>query len=389
MPDGEQTVTIEVCERLADVPKAEWDACAGAENPFVSHDFLSALEESGSVTAETGWLPQHLLMKGPDGRLQAAAICYLKGHSMGEYVFDYGWANAYERAGGRYYPKLLSAIPFTPVTGPRFLTAAAPDPAHAIEALSAGMIELVERRDLSSLHVNFPTEAEAPALKEQGFLIRTGHQYHWTNEGYESFDDFLAQLSSRKRKAIRKERRKVEEAGVRVETLTGDALKPEHWDVFYDFYVDTYDRKWGAPYLTRDFFDRVQERLTDRTVLMLAYADDTPIAGALNFAGTDAIFGRNWGAAARFKFLHFELCYYRAIDFAIDRGLGRVEAGVQGEHKIQRGYLPVETRSAHYLPNPSFHEAVARFLTEERRHEARIQDLLSEHSPFRRDRGED
>ncbi|MEQ8603849.1 MAG: GNAT family N-acetyltransferase [Marivibrio sp.] len=389
MPDGEQTVTIEVCERLADVPKAEWDACAGAENPFVSHDFLSALEESRSVTAETGWLPQHLLMKGPDGRLQAAAICYLKGHSMGEYVFDYGWANAYERAGGRYYPKLLSAIPFTPVTGPRFLTAAAPDPAHAIEALSAGMIELVERRGLSSLHVNFPTEAEAPALKEQGFLIRTGHQYHWTNEGYESFDDFLAQLSSRKRKAIRKERRKVEEAGVRVETLTGDALKPEHWEVFYDFYTDTYDRKWGAPYLTRDFFDRVQERLTDRTVLMLAYADDTPIAGALNFAGANAIYGRNWGAAARFKFLHFELCYYRAIDFAIKTGLARVEAGVQGEHKIQRGYLPVETRSAHYIPNPSFRDAVARFLDEERRHEARVQDLLAEHSPFRRDRAED
>lgn len=388
MPDGDQAVTIEVCERLADVPAAEWDACAGPENPFVSHDFLSSLEESGSVAPDTGWLPQHLLMKGPDGRLQAAAVCYLKGHSMGEYIFDYGWANAYERAGGRYYPKLLSAVPFTPVTGPRFLTRAAPDAAHAVAALSAGMIELVERRGLSSLHVNFPTAAEALTLEDQGFLIRTGHQYHWTNEGYRSFDDFLAQLSSRKRKAIRKERRKVEEAGVRVETLTGADLKPHHWDIFYDFYTDTYDRKWGAPYLTREFFDLLQQRLTDRTVLILAYAEETPIAGALNFIGTDAIFGRNWGAAARFKFLHFELCYYRAIDFAIDHGLARVEAGVQGEHKIQRGYLPVETRSAHYLPNPSFRDAVARFLEDERRHETEVQDLLAEHSPFRRDREE-
>jgi hypothetical protein len=385
MPDGGEPRAVEVTESLADVDRAAWDACAGPENPFVSHDFLSALEESGSVAPDTGWLPQHLLLRDEAGALEGAAICYLKGHSMGEYVFDYGWANAYERAGGRYYPKLLSAIPFTPVTGPRLLTRAAADPEATAHMLAAGLVELTDRHGVSSLHVNFLPDDQAELLGEHGFLIRSGHQYHWRNDGYGSFEDFLGALSSRKRKAIRKERRQVADAGIRIETLTGETLKPEHWDVFYRFYVDTYDRKWGDPYLTRAFFDLLQERMADRVVLVMAYDGSRPIAGALNLKGTDALFGRNWGCVGEYKFLHFELCYYQAIDFAIAHGLGRVEAGTQGEHKIQRGYLPVETRSAHLLPNPSFRDAVARFLAEERRQEEQIRAMLQEHSPYRRE----
>lgn len=384
MPDGGEPRAIEVAESLGEVDRAEWDACAGPENPFVSHDFLHALEASGSVCPDTGWLPQHLLLRGEDGRLDGAAICYLKGHSMGEYIFDYAWAHAYERAGGRYYPKLLSAVPFTPVTGPRLLAAGAEDRETVEATLAAGLTTLTERHGVSSLHVNFVPERDAAFLAEAGFLIRKGHQYHWHNEGYESFEDFLGALSSRKRKSIRKERRAVTDAGLTVEALTGDDLKPAHWDVFYRFYVDTYDRKWGDPYLTREFFDRLQQTMRERVVLMLAHEDGRPVAGALNLRGTDAIFGRNWGCIGDYKFLHFELCYYRAIDFAIEHGLGRVEAGTQGEHKIQRGYMPVETRSAHLLPNPSFRDAVARFLEAEGDHEDEIRALLARHSPYKR-----
>ncbi|MBP5857317.1 N-acetyltransferase [Marivibrio halodurans] len=383
MPDGGEPRAVQVVESLGTIDRAEWDACAGSENPFVCHDFLNALEESGSVCPETGWLPQHLLLRDDTGRLEGAAICYLKGHSMGEYVFDYGWAHAYERAGGRYYPKLLSAIPFTPVTGPRLLAAAATDRAGVQATLAAGLVELTERHGVSSLHVNFLPPDQAEVLAAAGFLIRKGHQFHWRNDGYRDFDDFLEALSSRKRKAIRKERRQVAEAGLTIEALTGDDLKPHHWDVFYRFYVDTYDRKWGDPYLTRPFFDLLQERMRERVVLMMAYRDGDPVAGALNLKGSEALFGRNWGCVGDFKFLHFELCYYRAIDFAIAHGLARVEAGTQGEHKIQRGYLPVETRSAHLLPNPSFREAVARFLEGETGQEDHIRDLLARHSPYK------
>jgi uncharacterized protein len=386
MPDGENSLLVEVCASLKEVDKAAWDACAGAENPFVSYDFLSSLEESGSVRAETGWLPQHLLLRDSAGCLLAAMPLYLKGHSQGEYIFDHSWAHAYESAGGQYYPKLLSAVPFTPVPGPRLLTAAAPDPAAATQYLISAMAQLVERHSVSSLHVNFVTEPQAETLEDAGFLIRHGHQFHWHNDGYTSFEHFLEAFSSRKRKAVRKERRALAEAGLTAKALTGDSITPELWDAFYEFYTDTYDRKWGGAYLTRDFFDLLHARMRDRVVLMLAFdADDIPIAGALNLLGSDAIFGRNWGCLETYKFLHFELCYYMAIDYAITHGLRRVEAGTQGEHKIQRGYLPVTTYSAHLLPNEGFRSAVDQFLNKERLYEARLRAELAEGSPYKKE----
>lgn len=385
MPDGENTPIVEVCQSLASIDKDEWDACAGPENPFVSHDFLSSLEESGSVTAETGWLPQHLLLRDEEGRLIGAQPLYLKGHSQGEYVFDYNWAHAYENAGGQYYPKLLSAVPFSPVPGPRLLTRAAPDPMLAERYLVGAMAQLTERHNVSSLHVNFLEQDQAERLAATGFLIRNGHQFHWTNDGYESFDDFLAALNARKRKSLRKERRSVAESGLRTEMLSGDAITTALWDAFYAFYLDTYDRKWGGPYLTREFFDLLHGRMRDRVVLMLAFDEgDRPIAGALNLRGEDALFGRNWGCLAEYKFLHFELCYYMAIDYAIAHGLQRVEAGTQGEHKIQRGYMPVPTYSAHLLPDPGFRDAVAQFLERERRYERDLRQELSQTGPFRK-----
>lgn len=385
MPDGEESAVVEVCASLAEVSAADWDACAGPENPFLSHAFLSSLEESGSVTAETGWLPQHLLVRDGDGHLTAAMPMYLKGHSQGEYIFDYAWAHAYENAGGDYYPKLLSAVPFTPVPGPRLLTRAAPDPALAQRYLISAMAQLTERHGVSSLHVNFLDADQADALDEAGFLIRHGHQFHWSNDGYESFDDFLGAMSSRKRKSVRKERKAVSDAGLTTRCVTGDAITPDLWDAFYAFYTDTYDRKWGGPYLTRRFFDLLHARMRDRVALMIAFdATNRPIAGALNLIGTDAIFGRNWGCLADYKFLHFELCYYMAIDFAIERGLSRVEAGTQGEHKIQRGYMPATTYSAHLLPDPNFRDAVARFLDQERRHEEQLRAALADMGPYRK-----
>lgn len=385
MPDGESNMMVEVCQSLATIGKDEWDACAGPENPFVSHDFLSSLEESGSVTAETGWLPQHLLLRDEAGVLIGAMPLYLKGHSQGEYVFDYNWAHAYESAGGDYYPKLLSGVPFTPVPGPRLLTRAAPDPELAERYLISAMAQLTERHKVSSLHLNFLDRDQAKRLEDNGFLIRNGHQFHWSNDGYECFDDFLAALNSRKRKAVRKERKSVVASGLRIETLSGDAITTSLWDAFYAFYLDTYDRKWGGPYLTREFFDLLHTRMRDRVVLVLAFNEEgTPIAGALNLRGTEALFGRNWGCMADYKFLHFELCYYRAIDYAIEHGLKRVEAGTQGEHKIQRGYLPVATYSAHLLPDPGFRNAVAQFLERERRYEEELRRELSESGPFRK-----
>lgn len=385
MPDGREPIQIRAVDRLADVPAAEWDACAGADNPFLSHAFLSALEESRSACAEEGWLPQHLLLEDGQGRVLGAVPLYLKGHSQGEYIFDYGWAHAYERAGGRYYPKLLSAIPFTPVTGRRLLVREGVEAEPVQTALAAGLGEVARQFDVSSLHVNFPTSAEADFLEGQGFLIRHGHQYHWRNDGYADFEAFLAALSSRKRKAIRRERRKVAEAGLTVRPLTGEEIEPRHWDHFYRFYQQTYDRKWGHPYLTREFFDLLQERMRERVLLVLCYEGETPVAGALNLIGETALYGRNWGSDGRYDFLHFEACYYQAIDFAIRRGLQRVEAGTQGEHKIQRGYLPVRTCSAHLIPDPNFRDAVARFLAQERAEIAHVLRHLDGYSPFRAD----
>ena len=386
MPDGRDAITVQVAERISALPAEGWDACAGADNPFVGHAFLLALEESGSVGAEAGWAPQHLAIFD-EGRLVGCVPLYLKSHSYGEYVFDWGWADAYERAGGRYYPKLQSSIPFTPVTGPRLLVRPGVDEARIKSALISAMVQLTERHGISSLHITFPEAAEWRMLGEAGFLQRKGLQYHWKNEGYDSFDAFLATLSSRKRKAIKKERRKVAEAGVALRALSGAEIEPRHWDAFYHFYLSTADRKWGQPYLNREFFARLGETLADQVALVIAECDGRTVAGALNLFGPTAIYGRNWGCNRHFPFLHFEACYYQAIDFAIARGLETVEAGAQGEHKIQRGYRPVETYSAHWIPDPGFRSAVEQFLRRERTMIGREKDVLETYSPFRSDDG--
>ena len=388
MPDGSEAIAVRVVSRIAELPAAEWDLCAGP-NPFVSHAFLSALEESGSATRETGWLPQHLVVAGRDGRLMGAAPLYLKSHSYGEYVFDWGWADAYERAGGSYYPKLQACVPFTPVTGPRLLLHPASERPAVARALVAGMLELARQTQVSSLHVTFPTEAEWRDLGEAGFLLRTGLQYHWENRGYGSFDDFLASLASRKRKAIKKERRAVAESGVGLRALTGGEIEPRHWDAFHRFYRATSDKKWGPAYLTREFFHRLGETMGERVVLIVAEWQGEPVGAALNLLGNEpeggVLYGRNWGGVGRFKFLHFEACYYQAIDYAIRHGLARVEAGAQGEHKIQRGYMPATTYSAHWIRDPALRQAVAHFLERERRAIDEEQNILESFAPFRKD----
>ena len=377
------THKVRVLAGLSEIDAAAWDACAGPDNPFLSHAFLAALEESGSVAAETGWLPQHLVVEdAAGGPPLAAAPLYLKGHSYGEYVFDHGWADAFERAGGRYYPKLLSAVPFTPVPGPRLmLRPGAPESARA--ALIAAMMQLAERDDISSVHVTFPERRDYEALGAAGFLQRVGVQFHWHNRGYADFDGFLASLSSRKRKMIRKERQGALADGITVHALTGAMIERRHWDAFFRFYMNTSDRKWGSAYLNREFFDLLGERLSDRVLLVMAEKDGRPIGGALNLIGADTLYGRNWGCVGEFPFLHFECCYYQAIEFAIARGLARVEAGAQGPHKLQRGYLPVETWSAHWIANAGFRRAVDDFLARERRMKDREIDMLEEHSPYR------
>ena len=382
---GDQNiVSVNIVEKLSQLSAVDWDACAGSDNPFVSYAFLSALEDSGSATSETGWQPHHLAIGVEGGRLLGVVPMYLKSHSQGEYVFDWGWADAYERAGGRYYPKLQAAAPFSPVTGPRIL-ARPGDDADAIRAtLIAGMIDTVKQYNLSSVNVTFAHEADAGRLEAAGFLIRHGHQFHWQNQGYGTFDDFLANLSSRKRKNIRKERKAIADAGVRFDTLVGDDIKPHHWDEFHEFYVSTYDRKWGYPYLTREFFDILNDRMADKVALIRAEEDGYAIGGALNLIGSEALFGRNWGCNSQRKFLHFEACYYRAIDLAIELRLARVEAGTQGPHKIQRGYLPVQTYSAHWIRDEGFRDAVADFLVREKQAEAGEVEYLGELSPFRR-----
>jgi predicted N-acyltransferase len=388
MNEGAEPITLRIHGAIDEIPADQWDACAGDINPTVSHVFLNALEESGSATARTGWAPQHLTFADSGGRLIGAVPMYLKSHSYGEYVFDWGWADAYERSGGRYYPKLLCAVPFTPVPGPRLLVAPHA-PAATRSHLVAGMVELARQRKLSSLHINFPEREDFEAFGEAGFLARIGQQFHWSNNGYRDFDDYLAALNSRKRKAVKKERREALAGGIEIDLLTGSDLTEKAWDAFYKLYLGTTDRKWGSSYLNRKFFSMLGERMPDNVVLFMARRGRDYIAGAFNILGRETIYGRNWGAHREYRFLHFECCYYRAIEFAIDRGLKRVEAGAQGPHKLQRGYLPVPTYSAHWLPDPGFRRAVAAFLDRERDMVEQKIEHLAEYSPFRHVEGDE
>ena len=364
---------------VASFDAAEWDACAGSGNPFVSHGFLSALEESGSAVTRAGWQPLPIAVDGADGRLAGVVPAYGKSHSQGEYVFDQGWADAYERAGGRYYPKLQIAVPFSPVPGPRLLVR---EPGVA-PALIAAVEEVVRQNGLSSAHATFIDQSEVPAFEAADWLIRTGTQFHWESKGYQSFEDFLGALASRKRKAIRKERAAAV-AGLEIVHLQGAEITEAHWEAFWHFYQDTGARKWGHPYLTRAFFTLLGERMADKVLLIFALRDGRPIAGALNLIGADTLYGRYWGCSDDVPFLHFEICYYQAIDAALARGLTRVEAGAQGEHKLARGYAPVTTWSAHYIADPGFRAAIADFLRRERQAVAHDIDALTEMGPFRR-----
>jgi uncharacterized protein len=372
---------LRVLTSLSEVSAATWDGVANATgqpyNPFVSHAFLSALEESGSATVHSGWAANHLLLE-EDGKLRGAVPCYLKSHSQGEYVFDHGWAEAFQRAGGRYYPKLQVAVPFSPVPGPRLLAASELDRVTLLSALVAH----VKNTGTSSAHITFMPEADWQNAPEQ-WLRRQDIQFHWHNNGYASFDDFLAALSSNKRKNIRKERRAVTEMGITFQHVTGNDLTEKHWDHFYAFYMDTGSRKWGRPYLSRKFFALLGEHMREHVLLVLAMRDGKIIAGALNMIGGDRLYGRNWGCAEDHPFLHFETCYYQAIDFAIARGLKVVEAGAQGEHKLARGYVPVKTHSLHYLAHPGLSRAVAEYLDQERAAVDEQSELLAEHAPFR------
>ena len=384
--DGD-TFTLDLAPSIAEIPAADWDRVAGTANPFVSHTFLRALEDGGATGGDSGWDPMHLILRDSDGRLAAAMPHYLKHHSYGEYIFDHSWANAFTRAGGAYYPKMLSAVPFTPATGPRFLTGDADDTraAQLRAALTNGMTQYLDRLGLSSAHVNFLPEADIAALSDEGWMVRSSIQFHWQNDSYTDFDAFLAALSSRKRKNIRKERRTVAEAGVRLLRLTGDDITTSHIDHFYRFYMSTIDRKWGGAYLTEDVFHQLHASMADRMLLVMAEYDGRIIGGALNFIGEDALFGRNWGADLDIPCLHFEACYYQAIEFAIERGLKTVEAGAQGFHKVQRGYLPITTYSAHWIAHDGFRAAVARFLDSERRGiDAEINAIEIQASPFRK-----
>ena len=369
------------------LPASPGDSCAGLKpsyNPFVSHAFFFALEASGSACARTGWGPRHLLARR-DGVITGIVPCYLKSHSQGEYVFDRGWADAYERAGGRYYPKLQASVPFTPATGPRLLIRDGVDQDEIATALASGLIALCEATNASSAHVTFAREAEWKFLAEYGFLQRTDQQFHWHNQGYRSFDDFLATLNSRHRKAIKRERRDAVADGITIHALNGSDITEDAWDAFFAFYMETGSRKWGRPYLTRSFFSLIGESMANDVLLVMARRNNRWIAGAINFIGSDALFGRNWGAIEHHPFLHFEVCYYQAIDFAISRGLKTVEAGAQGEHKIARGYLPQTTYSAHYIADPGLRRAIDEYLRRERAYVAEAARELTEAGPFRKD----
>lgn len=405
-------ITLEAVSSISQITAPEWDACANpvpdpdslesldtlassdpscaasigsrnAYNPFISHAFFSALEASKSACARTGWGPRHLLAKR-DGKIAGIVPCYLKSHSQGEYVFDRGWADAYERAGGQYYPKLQASVPFTPATGPRLLIANNTDRERIATALAGGLVGLCDATEASSVHVTFAREAEWKFLAEYGFLQRTDQQFHWHNQGYGNFDDFLATLNSRHRKAIKRERRDALANGVTIHPLTGSDITEDAWDAFFEFYMETGSRKWGRPYLTRTFFSLIGETMAMDVLLVMAKRNGRWIAGAINFIGGDTLFGRNWGAIEHHPFLHFEVCYYQAIDFAIARGLKTVEAGAQGEHKIARGYLPQTTFSAHYIADTGLRRAIDEYLKRERAYVAEAGRELTEAGPFRK-----
>ncbi|NBU28128.1 MAG: N-acetyltransferase [Caulobacteraceae bacterium] len=374
------TPAVRIHRRIADIGQSAWDACAGGGNPFVSFDFLDILEASGCATDRTGWAPHHLSIEDEAGQIAAVMPLYLKSHSQGEYVFDWSWADAYERAGGRYYPK---PSPFSPATGPRLLVRPDIDADEGRQMLLGGALTLCEKLGASGLHVTFPNETDWTFLTAAGLLPRQDQQYHWTNAGYQTFDDFLAALSSNRRKTIRRERRDAQ-AGVEILALSGSDLTEEHWDAFFGFYMDTGSRKWGRPYLNRRFFSLLQARMADRVLLVMARREGRWIAGALNLIGDDCLFGRNWGCVEDRPFLHFELCYYQAIEQAIRLGLPRVEAGAQGQHKIARGYLPSPVYSAHWIADPMLRDPVARFLDQERAAvQGEMDYLAEEYSPFR------
>ncbi len=403
-------MAVRLVSSLAEVDRTSWDSCANPGwtcdgtaspageaaltrkpyNPFVSWDFLEALERSGSVSARTGWTPRHALLVGSGDAAASAppsAVmpCYAKSHSQGEYVFDWGWAEAFERAGGSYYPKLQVSVPFSPVTGPRLLTAPGPGEAERKHMMAAALMEMTRRLGASSAHVTFVPEEESALLAEMGFLRRTDQQFHWTDEGFQTFDGFLAALASRKRKAIRKERIEALGDGIEIDWLTGRDVTEAAWDAFFAFYMDTGSRKWGQPYLNRRFFSLIGERMADRILLIMARRNGRWIAGALNLIGSDTLYGRYWGAVEDHPCLHFEVCYYQAIDFALAHGLTRVEAGAQGAHKLARGYLPKTTHSAHYIADPNFRRAVANYLETERQEIAMQGEMLTERAPFRHD----
>jgi uncharacterized protein len=384
--------TVEVVPRIADVPAEAWDACANPDpatfNPFLAHAFLEALEDAGTVGGRTGWTPRHLVLKTAAGQIAGCAPCYVKSHSQGEYVFDHNWADAFARAGGDYYPKLQMAVPFTPVPGRRLLVRPGPDAEANEAALAAAGAELVQRSSLSGLHITFLTEGEWERLGAHGFLQRTDQQFHWSNAGYGTFDDYLASLASRKRKATRKEREQALSAGLTVQWLRGSEITEGDWDAFFAFYMQTGSRKWGRPYLNRKFFSLLgTSAVGDRCLIMLAKRAGRPIAGSFHLVGGDCLYGRYWGALEHHPFLHFELCYYQAIDYAIAHKLARAEAGAQGEHKLARGYLPTKTYSAHYIADPSLRRAIADYLVRERQHVEAAGQELAEYAPYRKNLG--
>src|ERR1700731_3033402 len=405
-------ITLEAVSSISQIPAEDWNACANPTpdirslngldtlasssaaakscagsasgyNPFVSHAFFSALEASGSACARTGWGPRHLLAR-VDGAIAGIVPCYLKSHSQGEYVFDRGWADAYERAGGRYYPKLQASVPFTPAAGPRLLIREGVDADRIGDALARGLVALCGATSASSAHVTFARETESKFLAGHGFLQRNDQQFHWHNQGYRGFEDFLATLNSRHRKAIRRERRDALGSGITIHALTGSDITEEAWDAFFDFYMETGSRKWGRPYLTRSFFSLIGQSMADDVLLVMAKREGRWIAGAINFIGSDPLFGRNWGAIEHHPFLHFEVCYYQAIDFAIERGLKIVEAGAQGRPKLEPSYLPQTTYSSHYIADPDLRRAISGYLKRAPAYVADAQCELAEPSPFRK-----
>lgn len=382
--------TIKAVDSIGEVGATAWNACANPANaglaydPFLSFAFLDALETSESAVASTGWAPYHLVLENEDqAEVLGVVPMYLKNHSSGEYVFDHGWAEAFERAGGRYYPKLQISVPFTPATGRRLLISASDHQQQLESHLLGGVMQLAEKMAVSSVHITFAEKTQWDHMGELGFLQRTHNQFHWQNDGYQTFDDFLSALSSKKRKNIRRERRDALANGITIEMLTGADIQEQHWDAFYRFYTDTGQRKWGTPYLTRQFFSTIGESMPDDILLVMCKREDEYVAGAINFIGSECLFGRNWGCIEDHRFLHFEVCYYRAIEFAIEHGLRRVEAGAQGSHKLARGYMPSHTYSAHWIVNTSFRDAVDDYLKDERRYVQEEIEHIEAHSPFR------